>query len=82
MPPRPMFARIFLTLIAAASLLSAACSEGDPQDMRKGTDAALFWEPPDAAAVSHLDRAADKVVDLAGSADGGIVVDAAVDEGI
>jgi hypothetical protein len=82
MPPRPRFASIFLTLIAAASLLGAACSESSPQDMRKGSDAALFWEPPDAGVVSYPDRAADKAgaSDSAATVDGGITDGAAESE--
>jgi hypothetical protein len=85
MPPRPTFASIFLALIAAACLLGAACSKSSPQDMRKGTDAALGWTPPDTTTVTYpdltpgLDRGGP--ADSPGSADGGAVVDADIDEG-
>jgi pectin methylesterase-like acyl-CoA thioesterase len=84
MPPRPPFARIVLALCAVAGLMLAACSSSAPRDKRYGTDAALGWEPPEAAAVSSPDLGPDTAagpVDSADNADGGTAVDAGTDEG-
>lgn len=70
MPPWPTYASPFLTLIASASLGRAACSSSGPRDQWYDTDAGLGYVPPDGGAV-----------DQAATVDGGLAVDASIDEG-
>jgi hypothetical protein len=82
---RPMLASALLTLVAVASLLLAGCSSSGPRDINYGTDVALGYVPPDAAAaVSPADVPLDThevSADLTAVADGGAALDSSIDEG-
>jgi hypothetical protein len=67
---RPKLAGLFAALVVSAALLFPGCSSSHPRDLHWGTDADLFYVPPDAPPAA---------VDSANAADGGMAVDASMD---
>jgi hypothetical protein len=74
---RPKLAGLFIALMASGTLLLSGCSSSSPRDLHYGTDADLFWVPPDATPTTATDDAA---VDAGVSSDSATAVDGGTTE--
>jgi hypothetical protein len=71
---RPKLAGLCAALAISAALLFSGCSSSHPRDIHYGTDADLFWVPPDAAPTTTV---YDAAVDFANALDSADAVDSA-----
>jgi hypothetical protein len=83
---RPKLAGPFVALVFGVVLFFSGCSSRKPRDLQYGTDADLFYVPPDAPpatdagtidAESAVDS--DKALDSDHTVDGGAALDAPID---
>ncbi len=86
---RPKLAGPVSALVFGAALFFSGCSSSKPRDLHYGTDADLFYVPPDAPpatdaeaidAESALDS--ENALDSDQAVDGGVVLDASIDTSI